>query len=103
MHSLSSRRILRGYIRVQCILLCLILGALGVIVVRERTGYLSSGTRVAAQWDLPVSPRTLSLPELRNAAEWRAYLSLLPAPVGNTFGTLFSIEELLQTVRKGQW
>ena len=92
----SSRRILRWYLRLQCALLCLTLAAMGAVVAAERTHYLSTGTPVAVQRELPLPRGSLRLPQLPPWNEWREYLCLLPAPVGNLFGTVFSAEELFR-------
>lgn len=77
------RTVFRWYFRLEIVVLCVALVAIGVGIASERTEYVSHGTTVSSQWDSPVKDRVngfLSTPipkELWDKAE------ALPFPVGN--------------------
>ena len=103
MRETSARRILRAYIRLQAVLLCLTLAALGAVVAAERTQYYAEGAPAAVRNELPLPPRPMTAPRIPPVREWREYLCLLPAPAGNVCGVILSIEELFREALRAQW
>ena len=94
----QTQKLLKIYIRIQSVLLCLVLGAFGACLAAQRTQYIAQGAPVSAQQEQAL-PQTVTqlvdrLPDKSRLHDLLPYLAALPAPAGCLAGTFFSLQEI---------
>ncbi len=92
----STKQILRVWLRVQALLLCLTLAAVGAVIAAERTQYLAEGTAAAVQSVSPLETAARRVPDMPDGHTLLRAAAALPAPLGGIAAVICSIQNILE-------